>query len=110
MSADQQSHLIWRIITGALLTALLTVTTFLITKIYDDIGMIENQWIETDRTQEAVLRRLISLEKASHAVDDDDRWRATEEREFQLRYNSERDNLTRRIQKLEYINERYGRH
>jgi len=110
MSVDPQSPIFWRIITGALLTALLTVTTFLLTKIYDDIDMIENQLIETDRTQEAVLRRLMTLENYSHAIDDGDRWRATEEQQFQLRYQSERDSLIRRIEKLEYINERYGRH
>jgi len=110
MSVDPQSPVFWRIITGALLTALLTVTTFLLTKIYDDIDMIENQLIETDRTQEAVLRRLMTLENYSHAIDDGDRWRATEEQQFQLRYQSERDSLIRRIEKLEYINERYGRH
>jgi len=110
MTVDPQSPVFWRIITGASLTALLTVSTFLMTKIYDDIDMIENQLIETDRTQEAVLRRLISLENASHAVNDGDLWRTPEEQQFQMRYRSESDNLERRIHDLEYINERYGRH
>lgn len=110
MSVDPQSPVFWRILTGALLTALLTVTTFLLTKIYDDIDMIEDQMIEIGKTQSAVLRRLISLENYSHAVDDGDRWRATEEQQFQLRYQSEKDDLIRRMEKLEYINERFGRY
>lgn len=88
----------WRITSGALVSILIAVLSYLLFQI-----------VETDRTQEAVLRRLHYLEQQSHEVDDDS-WTASNEEEFQKRHASEKAVTDRRLDKLEYINERYGRH
>lgn len=106
----QQIPVFWRVLAGALFTILLMIISFLMMRLHDQVDEHDERLREVNRTQEAVLQRLTILEAMSHNIDDGDRWRATEEAQFQERDRSEKESIRRRIRQLEYINERYGRH
>lgn len=102
MTIDQSAqNIFWRILTGALVSLVLAIVGFFGPRLYERQDRTEDLLEETDRTQEAVLSRLRSLEKQAHKIDDSDRWHASEEMEFQKRYDSEMNELRRRIGKLE---------
>lgn len=102
MTIDQSAqNLFWRILTGTLISLLIAILGFFGPRLYEKTDRTEDLLEETDRTQEAVLSRLRSLETQAHKIDDSDRWHASEEMEFQKRYDSEMNELRRRIGILE---------
>ena len=112
--AEESNPPSWRVIVGTVITFVFTGQASIIGWLVVSMEDLRHLHTETDRTQEAVLQRLNSLESQQammdahirllpDSIDDDDRWTESEELQFQ-RY------VNHRLEKLEDAHKSHSHH